>query len=130
MDPSRQASTSGVSIPPNLRWTEDALYLGLAAAAVGAGDVGGPRPPVGPVAGDGDRGLGVPDRVVGGQGRPVATVDLPVAVVVGRAVRVLPAAGFRHGDLGRHERRRLAAAGGRPQGLAAGAAEVAAQLLR
>ena len=35
MYPSRQASTSGVSIPPNLRWTADALYLGLAAAAVG-----------------------------------------------------------------------------------------------
>ena len=35
MYPSRQASTSGVSIPPNLRWTADALYLGLAADAVG-----------------------------------------------------------------------------------------------
>src|SRR5215472_19335543 len=102
---------------------------GLAAAVVGAGDVGGPRPPVGSVAGDGDRGLGVPDRVVGGHGRPVAAVDLPVAEVVGRAVRVLSATGFRHGDFGGHERRRLAAARGRPEGLEAGAAEVAAQLL-
>src|SRR5690348_17910170 len=124
MYPSRQASTSGVSIVPNLRGADGGpkpSTWGLAATAVRAGDVRGPGPPVVPVAGDGDRGLGVPDRVVRGHARPVDTVDLPVAVIVGRAVGVLPAAGLRLGDLGRDERRTGRAACRLPQGLQAGA---------
>src|SRR6476620_11578813 len=123
MYPSRQASTSGVSIVPNLRGAgrdPELFTWDLAATAVRAGDVRGPRAPVAPVAGDGDRGLGVPDRVVRGHGS-VDAVDLPVAEVVGRAVGVLPAARFGHGDLGGDERVRLGAARGDPQGLQAGA---------
>src|SRR3954447_4637243 len=133
MYPFRQASTSGVSIVPNLRGVDgdpkNPFTWGLAATAVRAGDVRGPRAPVAPVAGDGDRGLGVPDRVVRGHGS-VDAVDLPVAEVVGRAVGVLPAAGFGDGDLGRDERRAGRAARRLPQCLEAGAAEVAAQFLR
>src|SRR6202035_4269870 len=84
--------------------------------------------PVVPVVGDGDRGLGVAHRVEGGHRRAVRAVDLPVAVVVGRAQRELVAARFGHGDLGGRERLAVRAAGRLPQGLEAGAAELAAQL--
>src|SRR6266702_6272641 len=135
MYPSRHASTSGVSIRRTYAaWTPVQATPGdqrrSAAPVVGAGDVGGPRTPVAPVAGDGDCGPGVPDRVVGGQRRPVASVDLPVAEVVGGAVGVLPAAGFRHGDLGGDEGLGARAARRLPEGLEAGAAERAAQMPR
>src|SRR4051794_28849703 len=109
MCPSRKVSTSSVSIPRTYADRPVLLTWGLlpsvlAATVVGTRGVGGPGAPVAPVAGDRDRGPGVPERVVGSQGGPVAAVDLPVAEVVGRAVRELPPAGLRHRDLGRHER--------------------------
>src|SRR5207244_4419714 len=97
--PSRHASTSGVSIPLKIGGRAGCgqrAPAGSAAPAVGAAGVGGPRVPVAPVAGDDDGGPGVPVGVERGQRGPVRAVDLPVAVVVGGAVGVLPPAGFRH----------------------------------
>src|SRR6202041_2925053 len=74
----------------------------LAAADVGAAGEGGPGGPVGAVVGDDDGGLGVAQRVVGGQ-RAVVRVDLPVAALADRASGELLAAGFGHRDLGGHE---------------------------
>src|SRR6202034_464366 len=100
---------------------------GSAASLVGAAGEGGPRGPVGAVVGDDHGGLGVAQRVVGGQ-RAVVRVDLPVATLADRAGGELVAAGLRHRDLGGGERLGVRAAPFFPERLERGAAERATQV--